>query len=541
MPPPDLLNDERQKWLVDEMAVSEFLLWFGDMEHVAVPVLKLRDLHDALVTKDSETLCSLLLSLTLAAIPHHQQPGDKVMTANRWRLLCDDYTWPEVLRRLVSARHYLKLEPDSARDAANLLAEMDPMAVGRDKLLVILRSLTDAVLEQDPIKGLLDRRNDEAEMLAKDRAQLELEDRRKRRGGRWGRGESEDDDYDSDNDQLAALREEEDSRVAIRTSPLGEDRHKRRYWWGLGGHPGPLYVEMIDGSWGQVTTKQKLDAIIKALNTKGIRELQLKQSLEAKYPQIVHGMNRSQHGTEFDRDDQATMPSLRLPKPVPKPPAVREGGKSECCRSHAIHRALCRRSVSPACFHTHADAAATAPPLLSFPSQPPPPPMDGEEMMEMEPEEPPEPFGPWEDHKVLAEAADIAKQTVENFARVGLQFTVAEAAGAAAVVGPDDKSAQDRAVDELVQKLLGFASADELKRLVLEVEEEIFKVADPPTREPNKPMPDFDDENEDLPGASSENSSAADTRWAVHHAHCGGVLSESPGHADVVAWAKSCL
>lgn len=114
-------------------------------------------------------------------------------------------------------------------------------------------------------------------------------------------------------------------------------------------------------------------------------------------------------------------------------------------------------------------------------------------------DEPLEPFGPWEDGKVLAEAADIAKQTVENFARVGLQFTIPE--GDPSFEGLDAKQAQEKAMRELVARIVGFGSAEELKRLVLGLEEEIFKVADPPTREPNKPMPDFDDENEDLPGA----------------------------------------
>lgn len=379
VPAPDLLDDEKQRYLIDEMAVSEFLLWFADMDHVNVPALKLRDLHDALVTRDSETLCQLMLSLTLAALP---VIGDKIITSNRWRLLCDDFTWPEVLRRLICARHSMKLESDQAKDAAGLLGEMDPMALGRQALLVLLRSLTDAVLEQDPIKGLLDRRHDEAEHLAKDRAAMELEDRRKRRGGgRWGHrgGESEEDDYyDSDNDQLASLREEEDMRVAVRTSPLGEDRHKRRYWWGLGGHAGPLYVEMIDGSWGQVTTKQRLDAIIKSLNVKGIRELQLKQTLEAKYHQIVQGMNRSQG--DFDRDDQCTMPSLRLPKIAPKPPPVRTqvqplAPAAPACRrllkatqDRTCHQRPCLLSLPPRTL----TQSAPLPPLSSSPVRPAP-------------------------------------------------------------------------------------------------------------------------------------------------------------------------
>lgn len=123
--------------------------------------------------------------------------------------------------------------------------------------------------------------------------------------------------------------------------------------------------------------------------------------------------------------------------------------------------------------------------------------MDDEE--EEEPLEDLEPFGPWEDGKVLAETADIAKQTVENFARVGLQFAVPE--GDASYEGLDAKAQQEKAARDLTERIVGFKDLDDLKKLVLALEEEIFKVADPPTREPNKPMPDFDDENEDLPGA----------------------------------------
>ena len=70
--------------------------------------------------------------------------------------------------------------------------------------------------------------------------------------------------------------EQEMSALAIRAKPLGEDRQHRRYWWGLGGQRGCLFVEDSDprlmGAWNSMS---EVDALIAALDRRGVRELGL--------------------------------------------------------------------------------------------------------------------------------------------------------------------------------------------------------------------------------------------------------------------------
>ncbi|MCJ1461826.1 hypothetical protein MMC07_000425 [Pseudocyphellaria aurata] len=73
--------------------------------------------------------------------------------------------------------------------------------------------------------------------------------------------------------QKRAAYERELSSLAVRAKPLGQDRHYRRYWWGLGGQRGCLFVEDADakllGAWH---TTAEIDGLIKALDGKGVRE-----------------------------------------------------------------------------------------------------------------------------------------------------------------------------------------------------------------------------------------------------------------------------
>lgn len=74
--------------------------------------------------------------------------------------------------------------------------------------------------------------------------------------------------------------------TAMRTEPLGLDRHCRRYWWLLS-DPGFLFVEEPDGQRvGVISTKQQLDEVMSRLNRRGPRERALYHGMRKKYGQI---------------------------------------------------------------------------------------------------------------------------------------------------------------------------------------------------------------------------------------------------------------
>ncbi|KAK9806531.1 hypothetical protein WJX73_007900 [Symbiochloris irregularis] len=67
--------------------------------------------------------------------------------------------------------------------------------------------------------------------------------------------------------------ERELSALAIRAEPLGQDRHWRRYWWGLGSQRGCLFVEDCSaGVIGAWTSPQEVAALMAALDNRGLRE-----------------------------------------------------------------------------------------------------------------------------------------------------------------------------------------------------------------------------------------------------------------------------
>ena len=186
IPAPDAMDGEAADLLVEEMAVSEFLLWFADA--MRIRPLDMRDLHDALVTGDSETLCELYLGLLANALLG--AAADKQVFLVRWRQLADANTWPEVLRRFVRSRHAQGAETEAAAAAADVLGTTQPTDLSRAQHLALLRSLTDAILETDSMKLGLDGRQDQAELLAKERYSQDLEERRRRRQerGRYYKG-----------------------------------------------------------------------------------------------------------------------------------------------------------------------------------------------------------------------------------------------------------------------------------------------------------------------------------------------------------------
>ncbi|CAA2967409.1 Hypothetical predicted protein [Olea europaea subsp. europaea] len=80
------------------------------------------------------------------------------------------------------------------------------------------------------------------------------------------------------------LEREMEKRI-VRTSPLGKDRNRNRYWFFR--REGKIFVESTNSTqWGYHETKDELDALIGSLNPKGERERALKKQLEKNYNKI---------------------------------------------------------------------------------------------------------------------------------------------------------------------------------------------------------------------------------------------------------------
>ena len=79
-------------------------------------------------------------------------------------------------------------------------------------------------------------------------------------------------------------RQEEFERAledcCIRREPLGWDRKHRCYWWGVAGERGAVYVQDWNGHMGALSTPEQLDALMDALEPRGVREHGLQGSLE---------------------------------------------------------------------------------------------------------------------------------------------------------------------------------------------------------------------------------------------------------------------
>ncbi|CAL5227755.1 g10774 [Coccomyxa viridis] len=93
----------------------------------------------------------------------------------------------------------------------------------------------------------------------------------------------------------ATIRRQEEFERAledccIRREPLGWDRQHRCYWWGVAGERALVHVQAWDGRMGAISTPDHLDALMDALEPRGVREHGLQASLEKMYHSITNAM-----------------------------------------------------------------------------------------------------------------------------------------------------------------------------------------------------------------------------------------------------------
>ncbi|GBG63385.1 hypothetical protein CBR_g38007 [Chara braunii] len=140
--------------------------------------------------------------------------------------------------------------------------------------------------------------------------------------------------------------EREMCKLILRAQPLGKDRYHNRYWWfpaescvlfveeslkGLGvpDENGGGYVD-ADGQlqqqqWWGYSTKEELDALIKSLNPKGIRESALQASITHVYDKICQATEKKRLGVDGSQSLEEALDGT-----------LEDGQKADGCNQEAM-------------------------------------------------------------------------------------------------------------------------------------------------------------------------------------------------------------
>ena len=116
------------------------------------------------------------------------------------------------------------------------------------------------------------------------------------------------------------------AKVAVRSKPLGQDRHYSSYWWNLANQRGQVYVEDKEGKWSAITNLEDLAALFDAADHRGIRERELRGELEDCWTRIQSGMRRAAKKAADERAPPARSSSRLRAGGGPK--AARSAGGS---------------------------------------------------------------------------------------------------------------------------------------------------------------------------------------------------------------------
>ncbi|CAD7700358.1 unnamed protein product [Ostreobium quekettii] len=82
-------------------------------------------------------------------------------------------------------------------------------------------------------------------------------------------------------------------KYTIRRTPLGLDRHHRKYWWDFGGCKPVLYAEDCSCQWASYSTVEEVKKLMESLDTRGVREVELHRALEKTLPRMACAMRKA--------------------------------------------------------------------------------------------------------------------------------------------------------------------------------------------------------------------------------------------------------
>jgi hypothetical protein len=125
--------------------------------------------------------------------------------------------------------------------------------------------------EWDKRKRAEARKEQEKEKFEKMRVEEEAREAERKVERKVLEAKKEEETRDKEARKKEAVRMQEDARVAVRVKPLGQDRHHRTYWWGVGAIKAAVYVEDTQGMWGILSTRKEVDALFDALHLWGTK------------------------------------------------------------------------------------------------------------------------------------------------------------------------------------------------------------------------------------------------------------------------------
>eukprot|EP01025_Chloroclados_australasicus_P036768 TRINITY_DN3744_c0_g2_i4.p1 TRINITY_DN3744_c0_g2~~TRINITY_DN3744_c0_g2_i4.p1 ORF type:complete len:1342 (-),score=216.12 TRINITY_DN3744_c0_g2_i4:987-5012(-) len=104
-------------------------------------------------------------------------------------------------------------------------------------------------------------------------------------------------------------------KLAVRRVPLGYDRQRRQYWWGVGHLYSCLLVEDLEGHWGLFNTIEQIEELMQSLDDRGEREKELRTVLERRYDDIADQFKKSLSvQTQVVVKQTGEQPTLTIPE-----------------------------------------------------------------------------------------------------------------------------------------------------------------------------------------------------------------------------------
>ena len=100
-------------------------------------------------------------------------------------------------------------------------------------------------------------------------------------------------------------------KLRLRQEPIGVDRYYRKYFWGLAGLRGALFIVDKNEKLSEINTETDLDILLSTLDSRGIREKALKESIEKNYDSICYAMRRrmKEMGKAEDEPNNKSQPA----------------------------------------------------------------------------------------------------------------------------------------------------------------------------------------------------------------------------------------
>ncbi|XP_003575146.1 DDT domain-containing protein DDB_G0282237 [Brachypodium distachyon] len=291
----------------DLLMVWDFCLSFGRVLNLSP--FSLADLENAICHKESNALLVEIHSAMFHLLIKDEGDYFMALKNNKRKLKLSLETWAEYLCDFLEMAKIEELSSNIATVRRGYYGHIDA-----DMKLKILRELVEEAITTSAIREELIERVDQQQALVATKRENTRKEKEKKKsnievdmrsdavqdgiGSVDKQGKGKEETYTRNistsktgKSHLVRHLETERTKLSIRASPLGSDRHYNRYWFFK--REGRLFVENADSrEWGYYSSKEELDVLMGSLNVKGIRERALKRQLENFYNTISNALEK---------------------------------------------------------------------------------------------------------------------------------------------------------------------------------------------------------------------------------------------------------